>query len=223
MNRAAKFQSSKPAQLRALIHELLVKDCDHLREREYDTAAFLDIGANIGVFSLAARHYFPHARIVAIEAHPLNFQRLQANLAGLNVEAHNLALGDGRPLYCVDGFEGSGHSKFRPQGEGVEVKSRPLLAFLRRFGIGGSGTFLKINCEGGEWSLLEGPDVEANKQALGAVDTMVMELHYAYKGDSRPGHSFSHFVEFFKGVRGAALEPQSPYGYSLVRSGLHPE
>ena len=39
----------------------------------------VDIGANIGAFTLAARRTFPHARVIAIEPDPDNVSLLQRN------------------------------------------------------------------------------------------------------------------------------------------------
>jgi FkbM family methyltransferase len=58
---------------------------------------FVDIGANVGLFSLFVAATAPAARIVAIEPEAGNFERLRFNLAanpGLPIKALRLALGD---------------------------------------------------------------------------------------------------------------------------------
>ena len=223
ITKAEKLYAGDRGSLKATIKELLVGDCYRLCHRR-EVRTFFDIGANVGLFSWTARHCFPRARIVAIEAHPANFECLKRNLAGLDVEAHNLALGDGRPLRCSRENKGNGCSQFTAGGKGVEVVSRRLARLFRDFKIEQSGTYLKIDCEGGEASLLDTSRAETNKVLLGGVDTMVMELHYP------PGWGFSHlpplseWVEFFKGVRGARRDPTvNKWGNSLAWAGLYPE
>jgi FkbM family methyltransferase len=57
----------------------------------------VDVGANIGIFSLWAAAFAPSATVIAVEPEPQNFARLSENVAlnGLtNVTAYPLALGD---------------------------------------------------------------------------------------------------------------------------------
>jgi FkbM family methyltransferase len=68
---------------------------------------FVDIGANIGYFTLvAARRVGPTGRVLAVEPEPYNFQLLQRNVGVndlANVELANVALGDRQgsaALYC---------------------------------------------------------------------------------------------------------------------------
>jgi FkbM family methyltransferase len=56
----------------------------------------LDIGANIGLYSLGARLVNPRARLLAFEPNPVNVAQLRRNLAVndlLDVEVHPVALG----------------------------------------------------------------------------------------------------------------------------------
>ena len=59
----------------------------------------LDVGANIGAFTLAAREVFPTAKIISIEPDPETFQILKMNCQNdENISLHNLAvLGDEAP------------------------------------------------------------------------------------------------------------------------------
>jgi FkbM family methyltransferase len=64
-----------------------------------EAEVILDIGANIGVYSLAARLANPRARVVAFEPNPVNVRELSRNLAlnGINdVEVRPVALGAAR-------------------------------------------------------------------------------------------------------------------------------
>lgn len=92
----------EPGQLTAFV-ELLLDDCYRLREiaGKVDIATVLDIGANIGLFGLAARAAFPSARIHAYEpnaglAHNLSAHARQANfqyfIEAVGREADRVAL-----------------------------------------------------------------------------------------------------------------------------------
>jgi FkbM family methyltransferase len=63
-------------------------------------ARFLDIGANVGYFSVFVHRLGRDIRIDAVEPHPVTFAMLQANLwaAGVQARVHNTALGDSRRL-----------------------------------------------------------------------------------------------------------------------------
>lgn len=61
---------------------------------------FLDIGANVGYFSVFAHSLDRSIQIDAVEPHPVTYSLLRANLWGNGVQArpHNTALGDSRRL-----------------------------------------------------------------------------------------------------------------------------
>jgi FkbM family methyltransferase len=63
-------------------------------------ARFLDIGANVGYFSLFAHSLARDIQIDAVEPHPVTYSLLQANLwaNGVSAQTHNTALGDARRL-----------------------------------------------------------------------------------------------------------------------------
>ena len=63
-------------------------------------ARFLDVGANVGYFSLFAHRLARGVRIDAVEPHPVIHSLLQANVWAKRASAriHNVALGDNRRL-----------------------------------------------------------------------------------------------------------------------------
>jgi FkbM family methyltransferase len=63
-------------------------------------ARFLDVGANIGYFSVFAHRLSRQVQIDSVEPHPLNYRLLRANLwaNGVPARVHNTALGDQRCL-----------------------------------------------------------------------------------------------------------------------------
>lgn len=66
----------------------------------------LDIGANVGAFSWAARRRWPDARVFAYEPHPVTFALLQDNVAEWQVEAHQAAVVHPKTTETVRLFEG---------------------------------------------------------------------------------------------------------------------
>lgn len=101
-----------------------------------------DIGANLGVFTSLVANRVKH--IVAVE--PLFFNELMENieLNGLdNVTCLPYALGG--PAES----EETGHINFN--GKSQEVKYKTLGAIIKASGM--KPTFLKTDCEGGEWGL----------------------------------------------------------------------
>lgn len=81
---------------------------DWLAGREYDT--IIEIGANVGCFTLFFTRRYPQARIYAFEPSVAAYQRLLANLAANEEEratTFNCAVSDSTAF--IDFFEPSGH------------------------------------------------------------------------------------------------------------------
>ena len=114
----------------------------------------LDAGANIGASVLYFAHAFPCAHIAALEPARNNFELLQANAAGLDVDARCAAIG------AADG-----------PGERVSVISATRLVAEKR--AAGRVPFIaKIDIEGGEAELFS--------RDTGWVDLfplLIVELH----------------------------------------------
>ena len=60
------------------------------------SAVVVDVGANIGLFSLWIQREAAHPRIIAIEPSPQCFAALQLNLTGPATSLHRVAIGDAR-------------------------------------------------------------------------------------------------------------------------------
>jgi FkbM family methyltransferase len=117
---------------------------------------FVDVGANVGLFSLYVAATAPAARILAIEPEPGNFARLAFNIAanpGAPITPLALALGDAEGTAEIVLNErdrgGTRLAAGATQGRGVAVRCRPLLAVLAEAGVTGIDA-LKIDVEGAE-------------------------------------------------------------------------
>jgi FkbM family methyltransferase len=121
---------------------------------------FVDVGANVGLFSLYVAATAPAARILAIEPEPGNFARLAFNIAanpGLPIVPLPLALGDAEgTAEIVLNARDRGGTRLAAngtQGRGVAVRCRPLVAVVTEAGLTGIDA-LKIDVEGAEDKVL---------------------------------------------------------------------
>jgi FkbM family methyltransferase len=136
---------------------------------------FVDIGANVGLFSLFVAATARAARILAIEPEPGNFARLAFNIAanpGLPITPLALALGEteGTAVIMLNardrggtrmvaggtqlgGIQAAGTQAAGTRPGGVEVKCRPLIGVVTDAGLTGIDA-LKIDVEGAEDKVL---------------------------------------------------------------------
>jgi len=146
-----------------------------------DKALVVDLGANIGSFSLACNALRPDIRLLAVEPDPNNFIALKANLSSLNAELHQIALTehDGETqlfLGMQDTVANSVFSGEMVSGQrSVTVQSRDTKSFLEEIaGLNGKIGLLKSDTEGGEWHLLR-----LQPQFIAAIPMIFLEYHSA--------------------------------------------
>jgi FkbM family methyltransferase len=120
---------------------------------------FVDIGANVGLFSLFVAATAHSARILAIEPEPGNFARLAFNIAanpGLPITPLALALGEaeGTAFIMLNARDRGGTRVAAGETPGgVAVQCRPLLAVLGEARLTAIDA-LKIDVEGAEDQVL---------------------------------------------------------------------
>ncbi|CUH77970.1 FkbM family methyltransferase [Tropicibacter naphthalenivorans] len=126
--------------------------------------AYVDIGANVGLFVLLARQEMPSgAPIIAIEPHPRTLEKLRCNLAfneANDVQVVAAAVGDTEgtaKLWSVAEENAGQNSILRELADddaaAVEVPLRPLTAILAEAGVTRIAA-LKIDVEGFECAAL---------------------------------------------------------------------
>lgn len=154
--------------------------------RGYHGDAFdhvIDIGSNVGQFSVVARILFPEAKITSYEPCLKTYNVLCENMDGFyDVNLINKALGDGSPLYFMTSGGNSptctGHL-FKGYNTGAQmVDSVSIGDIFEECGVGPTDNILlKIDCEGGERFLLE----DENSHLLKLCKHFCIEIHFKCK------------------------------------------
>jgi FkbM family methyltransferase len=143
---------------------------------------FVDVGANMGYFSLlAARAVGPAGGVVAIEAAPPTFAKLTTNVGcnpGANVRRVHAAAGarEGRiAFYRAPWNDAESSTVADPRLEPVgEVEAFPLPRLLSEAEIART-RLIKVDVEGGEWDVLAGLAPDAARFPGGLE--LVVEVH----------------------------------------------
>lgn len=197
---------------------------------------FIDVGANIGYFSLLAAKCLTGGQVVSIEALPATFAKLQANVAlngYRNIRTVLCAATDTRrdvAIFPADpGNEGA--TTMVPgtfQSSPVTVQGRPLPEILSAEEIA-TARVIKIDVEGAESEVIAG--LEPVLPQLSADCEVVMEINVTLLGREKSlaivetfrRHGFSCFSiendyrpEYYWSFR----EPKRPQRADLPTQGL---
>ena len=121
-----------------------------LRQQLKDVETILDVGANVGFFSIAARADYPSAKIHAYEPNRRIFPFLRSNTEQLGIDTYQEAVGadEGRVSIADEGD--SNQAKTIASADG----GIPQIALQRAVErLGGRVDLLKLDCEGAEWGM----------------------------------------------------------------------
>jgi len=159
--------------IRIAFVELLLDDCYRLRwlhSQGETTPRILDIGANVGLFCLAARVNFPNATIHAYEPNRAlePYLNHQAKAADAHVFFEAVGRDDGKIRLVVLDANESVHTASQLDETG-SIPQVSLRSAIDR--MGGTVDLLKIDCEGAEWDMRE--DIEPWRR----VRHVTMEYH----------------------------------------------
>lgn len=114
----------------------------------------IDVGANVGFFSLAARGHYPNAIIHAYEPNPRILPFLLANTSELRVQIHPEAVGDRDCRVAMIDVGPSDQARTCIcESDDQAIRQVTIETLLDR--IGGSIDLLKLDCEGAEWEILK--------------------------------------------------------------------
>ena len=154
--------------------EIFIDDCYRLQEfANKDVSTILDVGANLGLFSVAARAFFEQATIHAYEPNPnlLTYLSHQADVGKFQCFSEAIGTQNG---YCSLIFnEAPGLTQSRLNDAAGRITQTSLKTAIER--LGGSVDIAKVDIEGAEWELFEEQDMWQ------PIKTLVMEYHLCEK------------------------------------------
>ena len=148
--------------------------------KENDT--IIDVGGHIGLFSLYASQFCKNGLIFTFEPVPENYDLLVDNIKSNNlihIKPFNLAVSNSSSnvkLYLND--DESGHSMFSKSSRTINVDSISLQKIFDDNDIE-TCNFLKLDCEGTEYEILENLPLSY----FDKIQKLVIEYHMA---DSHP-------------------------------------
>lgn len=138
---------------------------------------FLDVGANVGIYSLiAGRRVGPEGKVVAVEPSPSTMRALGTTLAINGIaqltQTHECALGEAEGTATLHCEPTSGHNSL--VGPTKTTRSKQIVAVKRGEEIldGLKPALIKIDVEGWELDVLRGldPVIKANKRLSAVVE-----------------------------------------------------
>jgi FkbM family methyltransferase len=189
---------------------------------------FVDVGANIGLFTLiAAACVGPTGKVVAFEPTTMTYARLQDNVRlnqFSNVSCIKLALSDRAGQLdltrSTGGFD-AWNSLAEPtkgrtfSGEQVEVAGWD--GYAREHGLIGRVTMMKIDVEGWESRVLAG-----GKEAFARADAPVLQVEFTEESAAAAGTSCSDLYRTLEGF-GYRMFVYDPAKRTLVPDSLRDE
>jgi FkbM family methyltransferase len=164
-----------------------------VREHLLEGNVFLDVGANVGFYSLIASKLVGNSGMVlAIEADPVSYEKLRQNLAlngATNVRAVNIGVSDvaaTRPLYLnLNGNRGGNSLLDAASGAKaptIAIDCKPLTDVLALYGIK-KVNLAKFDIEGLEYRVLDRFFADADPSL--APGRIIVEHHPGW--ESRAG------------------------------------
>lgn len=149
---------------------ICINDCYHLkflRKKLGRVKTIVDVGANSGMFAIAARQFFPNAKIACYEPNPHLSEILNFNARQLGAFPYFEAVMQHDCKVNLNFTESDLATTATEAGKG-NVTGSSLGTIIKRIG---SIDILKLDCEGAEWGILE--DIESWDH----VKSLSMEYH----------------------------------------------
>jgi len=166
--------------LMAFTHVWLIEEYSGRNFTFNDSDIIIDIGSHIGLFTLYASQFCKQGKIICYEPIKENYQLLLSNIELnhlSNVECYNKAVSKSNsPIRIYINSDESGHSMFDPQENFIDVDSISLQQIIDDHHID-SIDFLKLDCEGAEYEIIE----NLPKSRFSQIKKMIIEYHLADK------------------------------------------
>jgi FkbM family methyltransferase len=142
-----------------LFDEVFVQSCYEpalIRKRAVRT--IIDVGANLGFFTIRAKQLWPDAKIVAIEPDPNNYASLVEHISINNLsDIKPLQIGLSDKCGCFDLYLAprniAGHSMYKKTDRSIEINTKTLADVISML-PNSKCDLLKMDCEGCEFSIL---------------------------------------------------------------------
>lgn len=175
------YQAVYGKQALSMLIDIVINDAYGLKRFKY-LDNIVDVGANIGVFSLHAATLFPNAKILAYEPFNTSKSLLKKNITKLNVDLNPYAVGavtkkvnlnyesDLSAVHIYSNGDSTGES------QECEMLSLDDVAAKLESSIG----LLKLDCEGSEYEIMQTSSFEK-------VSYIVGELHTCQSGNPALG------------------------------------
>ncbi len=163
------------------LFEVFVDEDYRFGENTNEQINIIDIGANVGYFSLYISKKFPSARIFSFEPFPDTFLRLNEHFSVNNIKnvtPYNLAVSDfeGKSKFysfewtgcntLIDGEFDQSQSKVT-EVDCVKFEDLRMLTGTEKF------DYAKIDCEGSEYPML----LNSSNESIKAVRKYIIEVH----------------------------------------------
>ena len=199
------------------VYEIFVDDGYHLADLcaglDPDTAV-LDIGGQIGCFSLAVARSLTRARIHVYEASPVSAAYVQRNVdangLGSRVSVHAAAVAGAAGTFSFnDSGTANGQNSFVDRGAAGASITVPCTTFDRaRAGVPGKVQLVKIDTEGAEYDIV----LNSSRASWDGVRKVVFEYHPV------PERSVDELLHFFYalGFETVRHEPGAEPGLGVV-------
>jgi FkbM family methyltransferase len=162
--------------------EVAVEDCYGIfgYARRAKPKVIVDVGAHLGMFSKLCSMLFPDADIYAYEPHPRPLKFLHQNAEGTRIRVMPVAVAEKAGLARLDTSCDSTNARVTDEGD-LEIQCVAASSVAE----GREIDFLKMDCEGSEWSILRDPSLLARTR----------EFCLAYHLDGRPVEELLQLVE----------------------------
>src|SRR3989344_235924 len=161
-----------------IINEVyIVKEYNPLIKFIRNDSVVIDIGAQVGAFSIFASRIAKNGRVFSFEPFAENFKMLKKNISlnsAFNILHIEKAVGgkEGKRDLVISKENSGGHSFYETRGENVGVDTITLKQVFEMNKIS-KCNFLKMDCEGAEFEIL----FNTPKKYLAKIDSIAMEYH----------------------------------------------
>lgn len=147
----------------------------------------LDVGAHVGLFSLAVRILYPQSIAHAYEPNPILWSSLDQHSKAAGFTVFHEAVGRTSGAAVLESAGDTVFTRCLPV-DGGDVRVVGIRQAVQRLAEGRMLDLLKLDCEGEEWSILQ------DRAAMQSVQRLTMEYHLD------EAHSLKTLIELLQAV-----------------------